>query len=275
MSTKVAELAVKITGDGSSAARALDQTGAKAGGFASKAQKAGQVAGKVLAGGLALAGVAAYKATQAAAEDEAAQSKLAQTLAKAGGATRDQIAATEDWITAQGKSKGVADDELRPALAKLVAVTHDVGKSQKLASLAMDISAARGISLEQATKTLAKAQTDGAAGLSRLGVNTKNAAGKTASLEVVTKRLADTYGGAAARAAETSAGKQKILQVQMGELQEQIGAKLLPVMLKLVTIGLSIVDWVSKNTTVVGIFIGVLASLLAITYAVEIGRAHV
>jgi phage-related protein len=56
----------------------------------------------------------------------------------------------------------------------------------------------------------------------------------------------------------------------MGELQEQIGAKLLPVMSKLATIGLTVVDWISKNTTVVGILIGVIASLLAITYAVGV-----
>lgn len=270
MSTKVAELAVRITGDGSSASRALDQVGSKSSSFASKASKAGAVAGKVLAGGLALAGVAAFKATQAAAADEAAQSKLAQTLAKAGGATREQIAATEDWITAQGKSKGVADDELRPALSQLVAVTHDVGKSQKLATLAMDIAAARGVSLESVTKSLAKAQTNGAAGLAKLGVQTKNAAGETLSLDQVQKKLAQTYGGAAAKAAETTAGKQKILAVQMGELQEQIGQKLLPVMLKLADVGLKVIDWISRNTTLVGILIGVFAGLLAVTYAVGV-----
>lgn len=270
MSTKVAELAVKITGDGSSASRALDQVSTKSSSFASKASKAGAVAGKVLAGGLIAAGAAAFKATQAAAEDEAAQSKLAQTLTKAGHASREQIAATEDWITAQGKAKGVADDELRPALSQLVAVTHDVGKSQKLATLAMDISAARGVSLESVTKSLAKAQTNGAAGLAKLGVQTKDAAGKTLSLDAVQRKLAATYGGAAAKAAETTAGKQKILSVQFGELQEQIGAKLLPVLLKLSDIGLKVVDWISRNTTVVGVFLGVLASLLAITYAVGV-----
>jgi hypothetical protein len=47
---------------------------------------------KVAAVGLAGLGVAAFKASKAAAEDEAGQSRLAQTLKTAAGATKGQIA---------------------------------------------------------------------------------------------------------------------------------------------------------------------------------------
>ena len=46
------------------------------------------------------------KFTQAAAEDAAQASKLANTLRNAAGASKEQIAATEKWIAAQGRESG-------------------------------------------------------------------------------------------------------------------------------------------------------------------------
>jgi phage-related protein len=264
--SNTAVLAVKIISDAKGAQRGMDQTAGKA----SRMAKAGSIAGKALAVGLGAAAFAAVKATKAAADDEAAQVKLANTMRNAAGASSQQIAATERWITAQGKAKGVADDELRPALGRLVAVTHDVGKAQKLANLGMDIAAGTGKSLETVTSALAKAQAGSLGGLSRLGVATKDAAGNTRSLKDITAELGKTYAGAATKQAQTAAGKQKILTVQMGELQEQIGAKLLPVMLKLADVGLKVVGWISRNSDLALALVGSLGALLAIVKVVSV-----
>lgn len=213
----------------------------------------------------ALAGIgkASLDAAKAAAEDDAAQSKLANTLKNTAGATDTQVASTEKWIAAQGKALGVSDDELRPALGKLATVTGSVGKAQKLASLAMDVSAGSGKSLSSVTDALMKAQNGSLGGLSRLGVATKNADGSTKSLAQVTKDLADTYKNSASTAAETAAGKQKRLQVALGELQEEIGAKLLPVLQKMAEIGLQAVQWIGDNTGKVTALVGIIAGLSA------------
>lgn len=261
-----AVLAIRIISDASKAAQGMDQTATKA----SKMSRAGSAAGKILAVGLGAAAFAAVKATKAAADDAAAQARLHGIMRQAAGATAPQIKATEKWITAQGKAKGVADDELRPALGRLISVTHDVGKSQRLASLAMDISAGTGKSLETVSTALAKAQAGSTGGLSRLGVATKTASGQTKSLTAITKDLAKTYGGAAAKQAQTAAGKQKILSVQMGELQEKIGAKLIPVMTKLAEVGLTVVNWISRHTNTTLALIGALGALLAIVKLVSI-----
>lgn len=245
----------------SPAAKKVEQTFGRLGG---RIDKVGIAAGRVLAGGLLLGGVAAIKATKAAADDEQAQAKLANTLRQAAGATDVQIASTEKWIAAQGKAFGVTDDELRPALAKLAVATGDVGKAQDLARLAMDVSAGSGKSLEQVTTALAKAQTQGVSSLSRLGVATKDAAGNTLTLAQVTDEMSKKYKGSAATAADTAAGKQKILTTQLGELQEQIGAQLLPVMNKLATAGLKMVTWVSKNQTTVAALVGTVTGLLVV-----------
>lgn len=262
------KIIVEFIGDAAKLRSGVKDGEAALQGFSGKAQAAGRIAGKALAGGLVAAGGAAVLATKAAAEDEAAQAQLAQQLKQAAGASDAQIASLEDWITAQGKATGITDDELRPALAKLATATGDVGEAQKLAALAMDVSAGTGKDLNAVTEALVRAQNGSIGGLSRLGIATKDAEGKTLSLTEVTQKMADKYKGAAAAAAETTAGKTKIMATQFGELQEQIGANLLPVMSKLAQVGLKVTNWISHNTTTVGVAIGVLGGLLAITTAV-------
>jgi hypothetical protein len=244
---------------------------------ASRAQRLGGAFKKAAvpaAAALAGLGKAAFDASQAAAEDAAAAAQLAQALKTSTGATKAQVAQTESWIEAQGRAFGVADDELRPAIAKLAQATGSVTKAQKLAALAMDISAGTGQSLESVTKKLAKAQATGsAAALSTYGAKTKDAAGKTRDLAAVVGDLAGKYRGAAATAADTAAGKQKKLQLQMGELQEQIGAGLIPVQEKLTAIGLKVVGYFAKHSGVAKILAGVLAVVAVAVLAVNAAMA--
>lgn len=256
-------LIIRFIGDTRDFSRATSTTQKQVSSFGSKVDKAGRMAGRGLAVGLTVGSVALFKATKAAAADEQAQVRLAEVLRKAGGASKSQIAATESWITAQGKATGITDDELRPALARLTAATHDVGKAQKLASLAQDVASGSGKSYKSVTEALAKAQNGNVTGLQRLGIKTTDATGKTKSLQQITKDLAGTYGGSAAKAADTAAGKQKILTTQLSELGEKIGGVVLPAMGKMVDIGLQVTDWVSNHTKLVGILVGVIATFAA------------
>ena len=267
MASSGRKVTIEFIGKDSGAGRTASDLERKFGTLGARMNKVGQVSGRILAGGLLLAGAAAVKAGQAAADDELAQAKLAQTLQKATGATAAQIAQTEEWISAQGRSLGITDDELRPAISKLAVATGDLGEAQRLAALAMDISAGSGKSLDSVVTALQKAQNGSVGGLARLGVATKNAAGETKSFDEIQQDLAKTYTGAAAKAADTTAGKQKILQVQFAELQEEIGARLIPVLTKLATAGLVVVDWIGKNQTTVAVLVGTLGGLLAITWA--------
>ena len=209
-------------GHSSSSAGAKLKTFAKAGAFA--------------AGAAALAaGAAIFNMAKAAMADEKAQALLAKQLKNSAGATDAQVKSTEDWITAQGKALGVTDDDLRPALAKLVATTHDVGKAQKLASLAMNVSAGTGKSLSTVSAALAKAQLGQTSGLAKLGVATKNADGSTRSLKDITADMAKTYDGAASTAANTASGKFGRLKLIFDETKESIGSKLLPVLTSMAT----------------------------------------
>lgn len=262
----VIEFLGKDVSAGSAAAK-VEQRFGKLGG---RLDKVGQAAGKVLAGGVALGGAALYKMSQSAAEDEAAQVRLAGALKRSGGATDEQVAAAERWIEAQGKALGVTDDELRPALAKLTVATGDVEKAQKLSSLAMDVAQGRGKSLASVSDALAKAQQGNLSGLQRLGVETKKSNGETKSLAEVTRDLAETYGGAAAKNAETAAGRQQILTTRLGELGEKIGASVLPAMERMTETGLKLTEWVSGHTRLVGTLVAIAGGLAATLYAVSL-----
>lgn len=228
------KITVEFLGNNRDLDRAMDHSASRAGKFGGALKKAGKVAALGLAAGAVIAGKALFDMTKAAVADEAAQKQLANTLKKAAGATDEQIAQTEEWITKQGELLGVTDDDLRPALSKLATATGDVTKAQELASLAMDVSAGSHKDLNQVVEAFQKAQNGSVGGLSRLGVATKDAEGKTKSFAEIQKDLAKTYEGAAATSAETLEGKMNRLKIQFSEAGEEIGSKLIPIVSQLV-----------------------------------------
>ena len=207
--------------------------GGKLSGFGKAAGAAFAVAG---AAALAYAGALLVDGVKSAIEDEAAQAKLATTLKNVTGATDAQIAATESYITQQGLALGITDDELRPALDRLTRATGDVEEAQKLASLAFDISAGTGKSLETVSNALGKAVEGNVGGLAKLGIGLDAADLKTMSLDEVTKLLGETFGGQATEKAETFAGKMDRLKLAFSEGKETVGAFVLDAITPLLTI---------------------------------------
>ena len=204
--------------------------GSKLGGFAKKAGAAFAVAGAAAA---AYASKLAVDGVKAAIEDEQAQTQLALALENATGATNAQIKATEDSILQMSLATGVADDQLRPALGRLVRSTGDITKAQDLLSTALDISAATGKPLEAVANSLGKAYDGNTAALGKLGIGLDAAELKSMSFEQVQGRLTDLFGGAAAANADTYAGKIARVQVAFNEAQETVGTALLPILDKL------------------------------------------
>lgn len=209
-------------------------------------------------GGLAIAG---KSAAAAAAEDEASQVKLAGALERTTGATAAQVAAAEAHISKLSLATGVADDELRPALAKLASATGDVGLAQQNLGLALDISAQSGKSMDAVSKALAGAYDGKTAALAKLVPGIDAATLKSKDMEKITAALAEKVGGAAVEAAGTATGKYRVMQVQLGELQESIGAALIPVIGRLVSIVQRATTFAAEHTTAAKVLIGVVAGL--------------
>jgi len=209
-------------------------------------------------------------AVKGAMEDEQAQKLLARQLQKTTGATDAQIAANESWISTQGKLLGVTDDELRPALAGLVRATMSVSEAQKAATLAMDVAAAKGISLETVTKAMEKAYGGNMTALAKLSPELRQMIKDGASMEEVMAEMAVTFGGAATDAANTAAGSMKRLGVALGEAKEGVGAALLPILEKALPVLQKFATWAQDNPTLitaVAAAFGVLAASIVVVNA--------
>jgi len=187
----------------------------------------------------AAAGAMAIKigvdAVKAAIEDEKAQKSLAQTLRNTVKATDAQIKATEDYIDTTARASGVADDQLRPSLDRLVRSTGDLTKAQKLQQLALDISAGTGKDLATVTEGLGKAYDGNLGALKRLGIPLDESIVKTKDFDKAVKVLSETFAGQADIAANTFAGRIARLKISVDEAKETIGFALLPVLEKFAT----------------------------------------
>jgi hypothetical protein len=197
-------------------------------GFGDKVKKFGKVAGAAFAAAgvaaAAYAGKLLVDGVKAAIEDEAAQAKLATTLTNVTGATTKQIAAVESQLLKTSLLTGVTDDELRPSFERLVRSTQDSEEALKLQQLALDIAAGSGKSLESVSNALGKGLDGSTASLARLGIGLSAAELKTMSMEDITAKLADTFGGQASQQADTFQGKMQRLQVAFNEGKETVGA---------------------------------------------------
>lgn len=235
-----ATLKMMLLGDASSANRALKSTADGADHLSDKTNRLrghmgtlAKVAAVGLAGGLVVAAGAMGKMVRNAAEDQAAQRKLAVALKNTTGATADQVKGVENWISKQGVALGVTDDELRPALQRLVQATGNVTQAQKLAGIAMDASAGSGKSLKVVSEAISKAHNGNMGALSRLGIRIKDTDGKTLSFNDAMKEMSKTFHGQAAAGANTFDGKMSRLKLVFDETKETIGGYLLPILTKL------------------------------------------
>ena len=179
-------------------------------------------------------------AVKAAAEDQKSQEQLKIALENTVGANQAQVAAVEDSITSLMYQTATADNELRPALSKLVRATGDVAKAQGLLKLGLDIAAGSGRDLTSVTTALSRAALGSFTALTRLGIPLDQAAVKAKNLDGVLGGLASSFAGAASRNAQTFEGQLKTLKIAVGELQENIGRQLLPILSDYATVLVSL-----------------------------------
>lgn len=166
------------------------------------------------------------EAGKAAAEDAKSQALLAKQLENTTGATSSQIKAVEKVIGKLQLQASVADDELRPAYAKLIRSTKDTEEANRLLAIALDVSAGSGKSLDAVAQAMAKSVSGSDTALVKLLPSVKGMADPMAY-------LADQFKGAAEEAANTDPYQR--MNIIFGEIQEQVGMALLPTLDKLST----------------------------------------
>jgi len=178
----------------------------------------------------AAAGAFAISAAKAAAQDEKARKSLEQTIRSNTQATEQQIAAIDTYITKQSIATATTDDELRPALARLVRSTNDVSKAQELLTLSQEIAVATGKPLEAVANALSKSFDGQNAALGKLGLGIDAATLKNKSHDEIMQMLRGTYKGFIENEATNAEFKMRQLEIAFSETKEQIGNALLPIM---------------------------------------------
>lgn len=171
-----------------------------------KAIKWGAIGGLAAAGFMKMAD-SLNEVTKAAISDRREQTALNKVLKNVPGISKKAIAANEDWIDSMEIATHVSDTEYRGAIGRLISTTGDLEEAQRLAALAADVAAGKGISYARAVKQVEAAAKKGGDEIDKL---TKN------------------YEGAAEAAADTDPYTK--LQVIWGQLQEQLGQVLLPLL---------------------------------------------
>jgi len=243
-------------------------------------ERAGFIAGKAFLPAVAALGAltaAAGYSVKAAIEDSAAQAQLAKTLQNVVGATDAQISATEKSISAMAMATGVADDQLRPALASLVLGTQDLATANDALNLALDVSAGTGADLASVSDALSKAYGGNFKALRQLSPQLYAMIKDGASLDEVMGELSRTFGGSAAVAANTAEGKFKRLGIALSETAEAIGMAILPAVEAVLPYLISFGNWAQDHVSVllaVGTAIGAISvALIAFKAAQVIANA--
>jgi hypothetical protein len=159
-------------------------------------------------------------AAKAASIDAKSMQLLNNQLVRNANATKAQVTQNNKFIDTLALQVGIADDQLRPAQARLARATGSTAKSQELLKLALDASAVSGRPLESVSTALAKAFNGNTTSLKRMFPELSKSKDIIGDLTKAVKGAAQEQADPFAR-----------MNVAFGELQEKLGAVILPYIL--------------------------------------------
>lgn len=278
-------ITIEFLGRDVSAGKTAKQVEGKFGGLSNKLQKAGDVAGKLLAGGLVAGGAAMIKFGNQASDLAESQSKVGVVFGDSAGQI---LNASKTAATAMGLSKRAYLDAAGTLGNLLVSLDltpeKAAGMSESMVKLAGDLASFNNVSPEEALDAIRSGLVGETEPLKRFGVNMNEATLKAQAMkmglikttkEALTpqqKALA-SYGlimkqtktaqGDFARTSDGLANKQRIMKAQFDDLTTTLGAKALPVMTKVTAWATDAIDWMGKHKTLVKTLAAVIGTLTA------------
>jgi hypothetical protein len=181
--------------------------------------------GFVLAQGILSAPGKLMAMAQSAADDAASVGRL-QVAVQNTGVSWDDYKGQLDGVVAGGQKLGFSDDETRDGLVTLANETGNTDEAMRRMSSAYDLARGTGMDLHTASKLLGKVTDENRNVFKKYGIDIGDAATAQDVLNVVDQK----FKGQAGKYAESDAGKVARLKDAWGELQEQLGYKMLPVL---------------------------------------------
>lgn len=144
----------------------------------------------------------------------------------------------------------------------VLAQFHLTGKQvEQLTPLIADYAAKTGRDVPTAAELVGHALLGQGRALKEVGIKFKDTGSVGGNLTQVMAGLRTQVGGYAEHEGKTAAGQSAILHHRLTDLEEGIGSKLVPVLMTLAGAGISTIDWMQRNATmvkIVGAGIGIL-----------------
>jgi hypothetical protein len=137
-----------------------------------------------------------------------------------------QAFASNQFIDHLSLATGKTKEELIPAFQGLVVATNSTIEAQKALQVALDVSQGTGKDLATVQIALSKGFLGNTTALTRLGAGLDKATLKTGDMNLIMKRLEETFSGSAKTAAESFQGSLDRLNVAATEAKVAIGGDL-------------------------------------------------
>jgi hypothetical protein len=179
---------------------------------------AAAIAASAITAAFGLAVKFAKSAIQAAIADDAEQQKLIATL-KARGQTTEQATKRVNELIEAGAKLAFTDSEIRKGYEIATSFAKKYSNQQKILATAQDLSRAKGISLEAATKLVGRAYGGSTGALARYGIQIDKGTKGIEALGAINKKVA----GVAKQYSKTFAGQFDIVRISIDETVEAIG----------------------------------------------------
>lgn len=122
------------------------------------------------------------------------------------------------------------DDDIVKAQAMLAAFIKEEEQIKKLTPVVLDLAQAKSLNLAQAADLVGRAVGSEMKTIRGLGIELEGAAGSAEKVDSAVRALTEAFGGQAAAALKTGTGPLKQMVKLWGELKEEIGKKLLPIL---------------------------------------------
>ena len=250
-------LKLLLLGEDRSASKALKGVGDEA----DKVGKKTSIAGGVMKGALGATivaegakaivgfGVDSVKAYQDAAKS---QRQLEDAYKRFPAISDVSISKQRELNQAIQDKTGADADDIASSQSVLARYKLTGSQISAMTPLMVDYAKRTGKDLPAAGTTLGKALGGNAKAMKELGIKFKDTGDPAKNFDAIMKGLQEKVGGFAESEASTLDGKLDILQTKFGDVQEEIGAQLLPVMLQLADGAKVLVDWISQNASWLG-----------------------
>jgi len=179
---------------------------------------------------------AALKAAKAAGVQQQAEYTLGEAMKVAGTYTEEAHRHNLEYASSLQKMTTYGDEAILGVQKMLTNFGVEGEMLDKLTAATLDLAAAKGMDLKAAGDLVAKSVGSSTNALTRYGITVEGAVGSTERLNMASENISKLFGGAAKAQAETYLGKIEQMKNRWGDLVEQVGFKVIPIVEELMDV---------------------------------------